>query len=121
MVNKQKVNGMLQNLRAAIEQLRKIAELERNDFLQNGMALGAAKYYLQTAIETCIDIGNHIIADEGYRSPKDYRENFTILNENGILPDDFTISMRQMAGLRNRLVHLLGFMRGSKYKGEEKT
>ncbi len=29
-----------------------------------------------------------------------------MLNENGLLPDDFTRTLRQMAGLRNRLVHL---------------
>ena len=28
------------------------------------------------------------------------------LNENELLPDDFTITLRQMAGMRNRLVHL---------------
>ena len=31
---------------------------------------------------------------------------FTVLNENEILSDNFTLRLRQMAGLRNRLVHL---------------
>jgi uncharacterized protein YutE (UPF0331/DUF86 family) len=68
--------------------------------------IGGAKYYLQIAIEACINIGNHIIASENYRNPKDYRDIFTVLNEREILPEQFTARMRQMTGLRNRLVHL---------------
>lgn len=51
-------------------------------------------------------IGNHIIATERLRSPKDYKDGFQVLNEAGILPDEFTRTMREMAGLRNLLVHL---------------
>jgi len=40
------------------------------------------------------------------RAPKDYRDSFKVLNEAGTLPDDFTQTMREMAGLRNLLVHL---------------
>lgn len=29
-----------------------------------------------------------------------------MLNEEGIFPDDFTMTLQDMAGLRNRLVHL---------------
>jgi uncharacterized protein YutE (UPF0331/DUF86 family) len=61
---------------------------------------------LQIAIESCINIGNHIISSENFRSPKDYRDIFTVLSEQGIFPDDFAITLRQMTGLRNRLVHL---------------
>jgi uncharacterized protein YutE (UPF0331/DUF86 family) len=106
MVNLQKINGLFDNLQKAVGQLQAINRMARPEFLQNGLILGGARYYLQTAIETCINIGSHIIASEGYRTPKDYRDVFTILNENGILPDDFTVTLRQMAGLRNRLVHL---------------
>jgi uncharacterized protein YutE (UPF0331/DUF86 family) len=47
-----------------------------------------------------------VISSEGYRSPDDYRDVFAVLNENNIIPDDFTLTLRQMVGFRNRLVHL---------------
>jgi uncharacterized protein YutE (UPF0331/DUF86 family) len=97
---------MLSSLEKAMEHLQEISQMDQESLLQNGPVLGGAKYYLQTAIETCINIGSHIIASEGYRAPKDYRDVFSVLNENQILPDDFTVTLRQMAGLRNRLVHL---------------
>jgi uncharacterized protein YutE (UPF0331/DUF86 family) len=63
-------------------------------------------YYLQVSIETCINIENHIIATEKLRAPKDYKDSFKVLNEAGILSDDLTQVMRELAGLRNLLVHL---------------
>jgi uncharacterized protein YutE (UPF0331/DUF86 family) len=106
MVNASKVEEMLRNLESTMDQLSQIAQVDRKTFVDDSILTGAAKYYLQTGIETCIKIGNHIIASEKYRAPKDYRDVFSVLNENGILPDDMTKTLRLMAGLRNRLVHL---------------
>jgi uncharacterized protein YutE (UPF0331/DUF86 family) len=106
MVNQQKLDGMLRNLESALVQLREIAKLDRKALIGNGVVLGGAKYYLQIAIESCINIGNHIISSENFRSPKDYRDIFTVLSEQGIIPENFAITLRQMTGLRNRLVHL---------------
>ncbi|MBI4770248.1 MAG: DUF86 domain-containing protein [Chloroflexi bacterium] len=106
MADPHKVNGLLQNLAAYAGYLRDIAQVDREAFLQDRTTVGGAKYYLQVAIETCINLGTHIIASERLRAPRDYRDVFTVLNENGILPGDFTVTLRQMAGLRNRSVHL---------------
>jgi len=106
MVNPAKVHAMLRNLETTVAILQQIAKTPRSQFLGDYQALGSAKYYLQTAIETCINIGNHIIASEHYRAPQDYREVFTVLSENQLIPMDFTVRLRKMAGLRNRLVHL---------------
>jgi len=106
MVNPEKVHSLLRNLQSALEQLRQIGQMEQKHFLGDGLVIGAAKYYLQTAIEACIDIGNHIISSEGYRAPRDYRDVFTILEENTLISNTQAIQLQQMAGLRNRLVHL---------------
>jgi uncharacterized protein YutE (UPF0331/DUF86 family) len=106
MVNPEKIHGLLRNLGSSLDQLRKIAQMDQKRFLGDALASGAAKYYLQTAIEACIDIGNHIISSEGYRAPRDYRDVFTVLEENGLVTGVQATKLRQMAGLRNRLVHL---------------
>ncbi len=106
MVNAPKAEGLLRNLNTYVGYLRQIARTSRDAFLRDPEKTGAAKYYLQVAIEVCIDLANHIIAAERYRAPQDYRDAFTVLNENGVLPDDFTLTLRQMTGLRNILVHL---------------
>ena len=106
MVDTDKVESLIRHLRQYTTYLEDIAEQDRQEFLKDPKSIGSARYYLQVSIETCINIANHIIATERLRAPKDYRDSFKVLNEAGILPDDFTQTMREMAGLRNLLVHL---------------
>ena len=70
------------------------------------MAIGSARGYLLVSIEVCLALANHINATQGLRAPKEYRDSFRVLNEAGILPDDFLSTMQALAGLRNLLVHL---------------
>jgi len=70
--------------------------------------LGSVKYYLQISIESCIDMANHLISSERFRSPRDYADTFTILSEKGIISDEFAHVMKQMVKFRNRIVHLYG-------------
>ena len=76
MVNLDKIDTMIIQLANAVEQLHEISNVERTHYLGDQLLIGGSKYYLQTAIETCINIGNHIIASEKFRSPKDYRDIF---------------------------------------------
>lgn len=106
MVDRDKVEGLIRRLRQYTGYLQEIARLERESFLKDPMAIGSARYYLLVSIEACLDLANHIIATQGLRAPKDYKDSFKVLNEAGILPDDFLPTMQALAGLRNLLVHL---------------
>jgi uncharacterized protein YutE (UPF0331/DUF86 family) len=68
--------------------------------------LGGVKYYLQVAVECCIDAANHLIARENWRAPASYADSFAVLAEQGVIPADFLAKARRMTGMRNRLVHL---------------
>jgi uncharacterized protein YutE (UPF0331/DUF86 family) len=106
MVDRDKLEGMIRHLRQYTTYLQDIVQQDRQEFLGDPKSIGSARYYLQVSIETCISIANHIIATERLRAPTDYKDSFKVLNEAGILPDKFTRTMREMAGLRNLLVHL---------------
>lgn len=58
------------------------------------------------AAQTCIDLTNHIIASEGWRTPRDFGDSFTVLHEHGVIDDTLAGRLRDLAGLRNRLVHV---------------
>lgn len=60
---------------------------------------------LQLAIQTCIDIGAHIVADEGFESPSDYGDIFRILAQNGTIDAELAERLNGAAGTRNLLVH----------------
>lgn len=106
MVDREKIESLLCRLQDYMGFLRDIVQQDRDAFLQDRKSIGSARYYLQISIETCINIANHIIATERLRAPQDYRDSFTVLNQAGILPDGITQTMRELAGLRNLLVHI---------------
>lgn len=60
---------------------------------------------LHIAIEACLDIGNHIISDEGFREPEDNRDIFNVLGEKGIITDKLQKRLQDMASFRNLIVH----------------
>jgi uncharacterized protein YutE (UPF0331/DUF86 family) len=65
----------------------------------------AGRYLVQASAQACIDIANHVIASSGWRAPTDFRDAFTVLQEEGALDSDLAERMRTLAGLRNRIVH----------------
>ena len=60
---------------------------------------------LHIAIEASLDIGNHIISDEGLREPEDNRDIFNVLGEKGIITDKLQKRLQDMASFRNLIVH----------------
>jgi uncharacterized protein YutE (UPF0331/DUF86 family) len=106
MVNPAKLEGLVHSLREYIGHLRNLAHEGREVVSSDPYKRGAARYYLQVAIECCIDIGNHVIASEQFQPPATHRETFQILSDAGLIPEDFALTLQQMASMRNRLVHL---------------
>jgi uncharacterized protein YutE (UPF0331/DUF86 family) len=86
--------------------LRQLALTPRDEFVGDFVRLGSAKYYLQTAIEACLDLAQHLIASQGWRTPQTYADTFDVLAEHGVVPPHFLPALRSMARFRNRLVHL---------------
>ncbi len=60
---------------------------------------------LQMAIEMCVDIVNHVIADRGLRVPATYAEAFGVLGEAGLLDAARRDAMIRMSKFRNVIVH----------------
>jgi len=106
MINYSKLEGMFRRLDEYLTHLQVLAQVAPEQLTADAIRLGAAKYYLQIAIECCVDIANYIIARQNWRAPRSLADSFAVLVENGILPTAFEPTARRMAGLRNRLVHL---------------
>jgi uncharacterized protein YutE (UPF0331/DUF86 family) len=106
MVDPETLATILNNLRGYLEKLAILAALPQEAFTQDFTKVESAKHLLQVSIECCLDIAHHIVADEGYRTPTSYYDTFVVLQENGILPEAFIPTLRQMVSFRNRVVHL---------------
>ena len=97
---------LVSELRRSVERLRDLSKLTQEDFISDPDKIGSSKYHFIVAIESCIDMCNHVIARNGYRVPEDYGDTFKVMAEVGAFDTDFSDDLRNMAKFRNRLVHL---------------
>jgi uncharacterized protein YutE (UPF0331/DUF86 family) len=91
---------------AALERLEDLRKLPEAEFVVDPHKVGSAKYSLIVAIEGAVDLCNHVIAKNGFRTPEDYADTFRVMEERGAFDAGFTNSLVQMARFRNRLVHI---------------
>lgn len=106
MVNHEKVENMILQQREYLKHLRRLAQVDAEQFVLDPDKTGSARYYFVAAIEICVDIGNHIISVERLRAPSEYADVFRVLGERKIFPPEFVHTLEQMVGFRNRLVHM---------------
>jgi len=104
--NPERVRKMVSSMRLAVRQLSDLSGLKENVFLNDSHKIASAKYNFIIAIEAAIDMGNHIISQNGFRAPEDYADTFTVLGEYGVVDKQFVNELRNMARFRNRLVHI---------------
>jgi uncharacterized protein YutE (UPF0331/DUF86 family) len=60
---------------------------------------------LQIAIEACLDIASHVVADRALRAPSTYAETFEILMQAGLMSPGLGRAMVEMTGFRSVVVH----------------
>ena len=106
MVKPEVIENRLKKLQDYLEKLVELKNINKNEFISDFRNSNSAKYLLQVSIECCLDIANHIIASEKFRSPDDYADSFRVLNEQKIVPDSFIDRLIEMAKFRNRIVHI---------------
>lgn len=63
-------------------------------------------FNLMLAVQTCVDIAGHLIADEGWAPPKDLAESFQRLHEHGVVSRESSEALARAAGLRNVVAHV---------------
>jgi uncharacterized protein YutE (UPF0331/DUF86 family) len=102
----EKITNKLMQIDEFLELQSQIGRAKEDQFVNDKILIGSAKYYLQVSIEACLDVANYIIASERLRAPKDYADTFSVLNETGFISTELCRKLRQMAKFRNRLVHL---------------
>lgn len=109
MVDPERVRALLDRLEEELRHLRRIGDYPSERILNDPDLLAAVKYHFVVAIETCIDIGQHVISSEGLRSPADFADVFVVVGQNNFLTADLVPALQQMARFRNLLVH--GYLR----------
>ncbi|HWN74032.1 MAG TPA: DUF86 domain-containing protein [Solirubrobacterales bacterium] len=104
MVDPEKVTDRLERLAELLDELSEIEEDGYDTYRASFRNRLAVAHGLQLAVQVCLDIGAHLIAEEGLKMPNDYRGVFASLKAVG-LETELADRLSAAAGMRNILVH----------------
>jgi len=89
-----------------IQNLEEIKDKTKEEFLSNYLLYLSAQRALETCINICIDIGNHILSLNKNGKPETYSEIFIDLSKLNIISRELEDSFIKMVKFRNLLGHL---------------
>lgn len=75
-------------------------------FRTEAVTAAAGESYLRRALEALLDLGRHVLAKGFGRGAPEYGDVPRLLREEEVLSADLADRFKQMAGYRNRLVHM---------------
>ena len=105
MVRQEVITKRLQKLDEYINILHKLKRYSYEEFIADPEHYGSVERFLQLALETIADIGNHIISDLELGVVNWHRDIPAILREKGHITPQMEEKWIRMSGFRNILVH----------------
>ena len=103
-VDRDLVRRRLAYLQTYLEQLTPYRDVDLIVYRDDWRTQRIVERTLHLAIETCMEVADHIVADRGLRVPDTAAESFEILAEARLLSPDLGKRLALMVGFRNILV-----------------
>ena len=104
MVDRDLVLRRLAVLETYVSQLAPCRNIEVTAYRADWKTQRIVERTLHLAIETCMDVADHLVADRRLRVPETGAESFEILAEAGLLSAELGSALASMVGFRNILV-----------------
>jgi len=105
MVDRDLVLRRLALLETYVSQLAPYRNIEVPAYRADWKTQRIVERTLHLAIEACMDVADHLVADRRLRVPETGAESFEILAEAGLLSAELGSALASMVGFRNILVH----------------
>ena len=96
------------SVRDAAERIREVLPAQIEVFAADRSAREIVTLNLFVALQECLSLASHWLADEGWEVPGTYAEVFRVLAERNVLDQDLAARMAEAAGLRNLIAHRYG-------------
>jgi uncharacterized protein YutE (UPF0331/DUF86 family) len=99
---------ILRKLAAIDEYLAQLADyrqIDLNAYRSDWRTQRVVERTLHLAIETCMDIADHVVADRCLRVPDSGADTFKVLADAGLVEPTLGLALARMVGFRNVLVH----------------
>ena len=106
MVDPDLVTAKLAEARHRIDRVRKHRRGSAAALAADADAFDLVAFNLMLAVQCCLDVASHLIADEGWRPALDLAGSFERLHEHGVLGRETAAALGRAAGLRNVVAHV---------------
>jgi uncharacterized protein YutE (UPF0331/DUF86 family) len=104
-MDRQVIEQKLESLRLCLKRVRQktpqsVEELAGNADAQDVITLNRTR-----AVQLCVDIGAHLIADSDYPAPDTMGQTFDTLTRMGLMSAELAQRMKEAVGFRNIAIH----------------
>lgn len=105
MVKPDVVGKKLTRAAAWLDDAESLLAQSKKELLTNRKDRDLASFYLLLAIQECIDLAAHWVADAGWGAPDDAGSTFDTLANRNAIDRELAKKLREAAGLRNIIAH----------------
>lgn len=106
MVDSSVIIKRIGKIRKCVMALQKIhLEHTKEEFLNDDVLKAAVERNVQVAIQSVLDICNHVVADMKLEVPDEEKQAFSIMAAHQLISFELAAKLGLMAGMRNVLVH----------------
>ncbi len=88
-----------------VARVREHLPAEAGSLAEDRDTLDLVSFNLLLAVQACLDVASHLIADEGWAPTATFADAFERLAEHGVLRPETAESLARAAGLCNRIAH----------------
>ncbi len=99
------IEHKLESLRRCLVRIRNKCPATAAALSQDPDAQDIVSLNLTRAVQLCVDIATHMLADTAVAPPQNMAETFTRLAESGVIDADLGAQLRRAVGFRNVAVH----------------
>lgn len=106
MVDESVVTTKLAELAGRIDRVRRLCPETAEALARDRDALELVSFNLLLAVQACLDLATHFIADSGWSPASSLAGSFRRLAEHGVISEGVAEALARAAGLRNIVAHL---------------
>lgn len=110
MVDKALLAKAIADIRDAVKRIREVLPEDAGDFATDRTIREVVVLNLFVALQQCLSLATHWLADAGRQVPSGYREVFMALADQKVLTADVAGRLATAAGLRNLIAHRYGVL-----------
>lgn len=106
MVDENVIAAKLAGLADRIARVRRHAPASAEALADDPDAFDLVSFNLMLAVQACVDVAGHLIADQRWPPAKDLSDSFHRLHEHHVIPRDLARALARAVGLRNVVAHV---------------